>query len=223
MTRARVLQEVRPMRVEELYERRQQRSLTMAEAGEMRGVTERTIRRGSGRDHAEGAAGLQARRIGRLSARVVPVDAAQRMVTRADATTEIYSAFFVEAAGTRSRVRGLREGMEPPGRVRSLSPDRGAHDGPTEEAGGPVDKLRLTQGPRTVQDRRPTALARDGIPELAAASRSLPEHVLPQHHTRFLVGATEPGPAFLPGVGPHLAEILCVPEERVVAQDHTVR
>ena len=125
MTRARVLQEVRPMRVEELYERRQQRSLTMAEAGELRGVTERSVRRGSGRDHAEGAAGLQARRIGRLSARVVPVDAAQRMVTRADATTEIYSAFFVEAAGTRSRVRGLREGMEPPGRVRSFSPRPG--------------------------------------------------------------------------------------------------
>ena len=100
MTRARVLQEVRQMRFEELYERRQQRSLTMAEAGEMLGMTERTFRRWSGRYHAEGAAGLQDRRIGRLSARAVPVDAARRMVTRADATTEIYSAFFVEAAGT---------------------------------------------------------------------------------------------------------------------------
>ena len=68
---------------------------------------------------------MQDRRIGRLSARAVPVDAARRMLTRADATTEIYSAFFVEAAGTRSRVRGLREGMEPPGRVRSLSPRPG--------------------------------------------------------------------------------------------------
>ena len=35
MTRARVLQEVRQMRFEELYERRQQRILTMVEAGEM--------------------------------------------------------------------------------------------------------------------------------------------------------------------------------------------
>ena len=64
MTRARVLQEVRQMRFETLYERRQQRVLTMAEAGELRGVTERTFRRGSGRDHAEGAEGLQERRIG---------------------------------------------------------------------------------------------------------------------------------------------------------------
>ena len=55
MTRARVLQEVRQMRFEELYERRQQRILTMAEAGEMLGVTERTFRRWSGRYHAEGA------------------------------------------------------------------------------------------------------------------------------------------------------------------------
>ena len=59
MTRTRVLQEVRQMRFEELYERRQQRILTMAEAGEMRGVTERTFRRGRGRYHAEGARGCR--------------------------------------------------------------------------------------------------------------------------------------------------------------------
>jgi len=35
MTRARVLQEVRRMRFEELYGRRQRRELTMAEAAEM--------------------------------------------------------------------------------------------------------------------------------------------------------------------------------------------
>ena len=69
------------MRFEELYERRQQRILTMAEAGEMLGVTERTFRRWSGRYHAEGAEGLQDRRLGRLSARAVPVDEALRMVT----------------------------------------------------------------------------------------------------------------------------------------------
>jgi hypothetical protein len=48
MTRATVLQEVRQMRFEELYERRQRRPLTMAEAAEMLGVTERTFRRWSG-------------------------------------------------------------------------------------------------------------------------------------------------------------------------------
>lgn len=40
MTRATVLQEVRRMRFEELYTRRQRRELTMTEAAEMRGITE---------------------------------------------------------------------------------------------------------------------------------------------------------------------------------------
>ncbi len=64
MTRARSLQEGRQRRGEERSERRQRRTLTMAEAGEMRGMTERTFRRWSGRYHAEGAEGLQDRRIG---------------------------------------------------------------------------------------------------------------------------------------------------------------
>ena len=45
MTRATVLQEVRQMRFEELYERQQQRVLTMADAAEILGVAERTFRR----------------------------------------------------------------------------------------------------------------------------------------------------------------------------------
>ena len=38
-----------------------------------------------------------------------------------------------------------------------------------------------------------------------------------------MVRATEPGTAFIPWVGTHLAEILCVQDERVVAKDNTVR
>ena len=84
MTRARVLQEVRQLRFEELYERRHRRTLTMAEAAEMLGITERTFRRWSDRYHAEGAEGLQDRRIGRLSARAVPVDPVDRHAPRRD-------------------------------------------------------------------------------------------------------------------------------------------
>ena len=337
MTRARILQEVRPMRFEERYARRQRRTLTLAEAGEMLGVTERTVRRGSGRYHAEGAEGVPDRRIGRLSARAGPVDEARRrvtrdetrytgwtvkhfherwrtdhggtrsyrwtnrwtkktlqaaghvtratrrgahrqqrprqpvpgmlrhqagstheggsgcqgelMVTRDDATTEISSAVFVEEEGTLSSFRGLREVMETQGLFRSLYTDRGSPYGHTDEAGGTVDKIRLTQGPRalqqlgvtripayspeargrsaravrTVQDRRPKELALAGMTELAAATRYRTEHVLPQHHTRCMVGATEPGTAVIPWVGPPLAEILCVHEERVGAKANTVR
>ena len=50
MTRATILQEVRQMRFEERYVRRHRRELTMAEAAETLGVTERTWRKFEGRD-----------------------------------------------------------------------------------------------------------------------------------------------------------------------------
>jgi transposase len=81
MTRATVLQEVRRMRFEERYTRRQRRELTMTEAAEMLGITERTFRRWSDRYEAEGAAGLADRRLGRASARAAPVDEVLQMVT----------------------------------------------------------------------------------------------------------------------------------------------
>ncbi len=81
MTRATVLQEVRQMRFEELYARRQRRDLTMAEAAEMLGVTERTFRRWSVRYEADGAEGLADRRLGQASARAAPVDEVLQMVT----------------------------------------------------------------------------------------------------------------------------------------------
>ena len=69
------------MRFAELYERRQRRELTMAEAGELLGVTERTFRRWSERYEADGVAGLQDRRMGRASARAAPVDEVLQLVT----------------------------------------------------------------------------------------------------------------------------------------------
>ena len=332
MTGARILQEVRQMRFEELYERRQRREVTMAEAAEMLGVTERTFRRWSGRYDAEGAEGLQDRRIGRLSARAVPVDEALRRVTlyetrytgwtvkhfherwhiehggtrsyswtkktlqaaghvaRAprrgahrkkrprkpwpgmmlhqdgsthewvsgcqwdlivtldDATTEIYSAFFVEEEGTLSSLRGLQEVIETKGLFSSLYTDRGSHYWLTEEAGGKVDKSRPTQvhralqqlgvtlipaySPeargrserafRTLQDRLPKELALAGITEMAAANQYLATRFLPAYNQRFAVPAPEAGTAFIPWIGPHLADILCVQDERVVANDNTV-
>ena len=81
MTRAPVLQEVRQMRCEEVYARRQRRALTMA-AAEILGVTERTFRRWRTRSEADGVAGLEDRRRGRASTRAVPVDEALQMVPR---------------------------------------------------------------------------------------------------------------------------------------------
>jgi transposase len=321
------------MRFEELYARRQRRELTMVEAAEMLGVTERTFRRWSTRYEADGAVGLADRRLNRASARAVPVDEVLQMVTlyetrytgwtvkhfherwqadhggtrsytwtkqrlqakgqvvRAprrgahrkkrprkplpgmmlhqdgsrhewvpgcqwdlivtldDATSEMYSAFFVEEEGTMSSFRGLREVIEAKGLFSSLYTDRGSHYWYTEEIGGKVDKTRLTQvhralrqlgitlipaySPeargrservfRTLQDRLPKELALAGITDMAGANRYLAESFLPAYNQRFAVAATEPGTAFVPWIGPNLGDMLCVQEERVVANDNTVR
>ena len=321
------------MRFEELYARRQRRDLTMAEAAEMLGVSERTFRRWSTRYEAEGGAGLQDRRLGRASARAVPVDDALRMVplyespyigwtvkhfherwcaehggtrsytwtkqtlqtrgqvTRAprrgahrkkrlrkplpgrmlhqdgsthewvpgcqwdlivtmeDATSELYSAFFVEEEGTMSSFQGLRDVIAAKGLFSSLYTDRGTHYWYTEEAGGKVDKTRPTQvhralhqlgitlipaySPeargrsertfRTLQDRLPKELALAGITDMAVANAFLRDQFVSAYNQRFAVPATESGTAFVPWSGSTLADLLCVQEERVVANDNTVR
>jgi transposase len=321
------------MRFEELYARRQRRELTMVEAAEMLGVTERTFRRWSTRYDAEGLEGLEDRRLGRASARAAPVDEVLEMVTlyescytgwtvkhfherwhaehggtrsytwtknrlhaaghiaRAprrgahrkkrprkplpgmmlhqdgsrhewvpgcqwdlivtmeDATSELYSAFFVEEEGTLSSFRGLREVIEARGLFSSLYADRGSHYWYTEVAGGKVDKTRLTQvhralqqlgitlipaySPeargrservfRTLQDRLPKELALVGITEMAVANQYLRTEFLPAYNRRFEVAAAEPGTAFVPWIGSNLADLLSVQEERVVANDNTVR
>jgi len=127
------------------------------------------------------------------------------IVTLIDATTEIYSAFFVEEEGTLSSFRGLREVIETKGLFSALYTERGSHYWLTEAGGGRVDKIRLTQvrravpyvgitlipaySPeargrservfRTLQDRLPKELALAGITEMAAANWYLPEHFLP--------------------------------------------
>ena len=102
MTRATVLQEVRQMRFEELYERRQRRALTMAEAAEILGVTERTFRRWRDRYEADGAEGLQDRRLGCPSGRAVPVDEVLRMVTRYQTRYTGWTVSTFTSAGSRS-------------------------------------------------------------------------------------------------------------------------
>ena len=87
----------------------------------------------------------------------------------------------------------------------------------------PEARGRSERAFRTLQDRWPKELALAGIMERAAANRYLTEQFLPQYNNRCRVRATEPGTAFIPWVGTPRAEMLCVHEERVVSQDHTVR
>jgi len=149
------------------------------------------------------------------------------IVTLDDATSALYSAFFVEEEGTMSSFQGLQAVIETLGLFSSLYVDRGSHYWYTEEGGGRVDKTRLTQvhralrqlgstliaaySPeargrservfRTLQNRLPKELALAGITEMAAVNRFLCERFLPAYNQRFAVSAAETGMAFIPWIG----------------------
>ena len=165
-----------------------------------------------------------------------------------DATSEIYSAFFVAEEGTMSSFQGVSEAIRAKGLFCSLYADRASHYWNTPEAGGKVDKDTPTQVGRalaqlgiesipayspeargrsermfgTLQKRLPQELRLAGITDMAGASRFLKELFLPQHNARFAAPAEDQGTAFVPFTGA-LDDILCIHEERTVSNDNTVR
>lgn len=330
-----VLQEIRMLRFEEIYDRFSHGRLSAGEAAEWLGVSERTFRRQRVRFEEEGLAGLLDRRLGRPSPHRVPVDETERVlklyreryqgwpvkhfherlterhgiarsygwtksvlqasglvraapkrsahrkkrprrpaagmmlhqdgsrhlwlpalgreidliVTMDDATSELYSAFFVEEEGTDSSFQGLLESFAGRGLPCSLYSDRGSHYFVTPQAGGKVDKHKLTQVGRalaqlgiehipayspqargrsermfgTLQGRLLRELADAGIEEMESANRFLREVYLPDHNRRFTEPPAEAETAFVPVPGVALADILCHQEERIVGNDNTVR
>jgi len=170
------------------------------------------------------------------------------IATLDDATSALYSAFLVEEEGTASTFRGLLEVFGEHGLPLSLYTDRGSHYFLTPKAGDPVDRDQLTQIGRalaqlgvehiaayspqargrserafkTLQDRLPKELALAGITTIEAANRFIREIYLPEHNARFAEPAEQTGTAFLSVPGSELGEILCIQEERRVANDNTV-
>lgn len=170
------------------------------------------------------------------------------IVTMDDATSEVYSGFFVAEEGTMSTFRALGEVIAAKGLFCSLYTDRGSHYWHTPEAGGGVDKDNPTQVGRalaqlgiepiaayspeargrsermfgTLQKRLPQELRLAGITAMEDANRFLAEAFWPAHNARFAVPAEDTATAFVPFAGA-LEDILCVQEERVVAGDNTVR
>jgi len=170
------------------------------------------------------------------------------IVTLDDATSEIYSAFFVDEEGTMSSLRALRQVIAEHGLFCALYADRASHYWHTPAAGGKVDKDNPTQVGRalaqlgielipayspqargrsermfaTLQDRLPKELALAGITTMAEANRFLAEVYLPRHNARFARPPEDAGSAFVPFAG-NLEDILCIHEERVVGNDNTVR
>ena len=170
------------------------------------------------------------------------------IVTLDDATSEIYSAFFIEEEGTMSSFVGLRETIAKMGLFSSFYTDRGSHYFLTPEANGKVDKTNLTEVGRalaqlgiehipsyapegrgrmervfgTLQGRLPPMLRLAGISDVDEANRWLNEVYIGEHNARFAVAPAEEGSAFIPFVG-DLDNVLCVQAERVVSNDNTVR
>jgi hypothetical protein len=170
------------------------------------------------------------------------------VVTMDDATSELYSMLLVAEEGTASSFLGLAETIAARGLFGALYTDRGSHYFHTPKAGGRVDKTRLTQFGRalqqlgithipsyspeargrmervfgTVQNRLPQELRLNGIKTPVAANRYLKEHFMPDYNARFAVPAAEPGSAFLPYAGRPLEDVLCVQEDRRVGGDNCV-
>ena len=170
------------------------------------------------------------------------------IVTMDDATSEIYSAFFVDEEGTMSSFRALFEVIGERGLFCSLYADRASHYWHTPEAGGKVDRDNPTQVGRalqrlgielipayspeargrsermfgTLQKRLPQELRLAGITGIDEANRFLKEVYLPQHNARFALPAEVEGSAFVSFAGA-LDDILCIQEERTVSNDNTVR
>jgi len=171
------------------------------------------------------------------------------IVTMDDATSEITSAFFCAEEGTMSSFIGIGETIARHGLFCSLYTDRGSHYFHTPEAGGKVDKRRLTEVGRalkqlgithipayspeargrsermfaTLQNRLVNELRLEGITAMAGANCYLKEVYLARHNARFMVAPELETSAFTPVVGFAIAEILCIHDERVVGADNTVR
>ena len=171
------------------------------------------------------------------------------IVTMDDATNETYSMFFCEEEGTRSSFKGLSETMEKHGLPCSLYIDRASHYFVTDKAGDKVSQAHVTQVGRamrqlgiemipayspqargrsermfgTLQRRLPQELRLRGIKDMQSANRFLQEVYLPQHNARFTKQASTEGSAFTPLMGFDLQQVLCIQEERIVANDNTVQ
>jgi transposase len=170
------------------------------------------------------------------------------IVTLDDATSAIYSMFLVDEEGTASTLRGLREVVERHGLFCALYTDRGSHYFHTPTAGGKVSKTQLTQVGRalshlgiehiaayspeargrserafgTLQDRLPKELRLAGIRTVEAANAWMREHYIAEYNSAFAVQPEQEGTAFVPDRLGAWREILCVIEERTVANDNTI-
>ena len=100
------------------------------------------------------------------------------IITLDDATSEHYSMFFVEEEGTASSFRGMAQVIEGWGLASSLYTDRGSHYWHTPEAGGKVDRVRVTQFGRAMRQ-----LGVEMIPAYSPEARGRCERMFATHQS----------------------------------------
>jgi hypothetical protein len=167
------------------------------------GLVERSARRGAHRRKRERkpCKGMMLHQDGLRVAWLPGQPELDRIVTMDDATSTVYSAFLVEEEGTASTFQALLEVFGANSLPSSFYTDRGSHYFFTPKAGEAVDKERLTQADRalqqlgiehipayspeargrsermfgTLQDRLAKELALAGITSIEAANRFIRE------------------------------------------------
>ena len=167
-----------------------------------------------------------------------------------DATGRNLAAWLVAGETTKNCLGVMREVVETCGIPAQLYTDRHSVYWFTEKAGGKVDRQRLTQFGRameelgvemipgyspqargrserwngTWQGRLVAELRQAGIADLTAANRYIQEVFLPEMNGKFAQEAAEPGSAFVGAQGADLTRIFAIRHDgRTVANDNTVR
>jgi transposase len=214
------------------------------------GLVARAKKRGAHRRKRERkpCAGMMLHQDGSRHAWLVAQPPLDLIVTMDDATSEIYAGSLVEEEGTLSTFEACLEVFGAHGLPCQFYTDRASHYFVTLEAGGKVNKERLTQVGRalaklgiehiaayspeargrsermfgTLQDRLTKELALAGIRDIKTANRWIKEVYLPEHNRRFAKPAALPESAFVAVDRSVLAETLCIEEERIVGRDNTV-
>ena len=170
------------------------------------------------------------------------------LVVLDDASSEIYYAQLVEQESTRTVLAALRQVVERKGLFCALYSDRASHFFLTPQAGQPVDRERLTQVGRALQElgiqmipayspqargrsernfgtwqgRLPQELRLHGITTVEQANRFLRQQYVAQFNRCFAVPAAQRGSAFWPAPRRDLDRIFSIQHERVVNRDNTV-
>jgi hypothetical protein len=165
-----------------------------------------------------------------------------------DATSALLYAQFWPQETTLAVMDALASVIRTEGLPMALYTDRAGWAFVTPQARGPVDKTRLTQvgralqqlgiehipaySPqargrsermnRTLQGRLVNELRVAKIRSVEMANRYLRDHYVPQHNATFRRAPSDAANAFVPVGAVNLDTILCQQDERVVAPDNTV-